>query len=71
MSMDYVRKTYGVPAKRGGRIRFTGDCEPIEGTILSATHRLRVRFDGSKARVWLHPTWCVEYLDSTPAGAAP
>ena len=25
MSMEYIRKHYGVPAKRGGKVRFTPD----------------------------------------------
>jgi hypothetical protein len=57
MSMEYVRRFYGVPAKRGGRIRFDG----VEGTITSATHHLRARMDDGR-RVILHPTWRVEYL---------
>jgi hypothetical protein len=55
--MEYVRRFYGVPAKRGGRIRFDG----VEGTITSATHHLRARMDDGR-RVILHPTWRVEYL---------
>lgn len=57
MSMQWIRLNYGVPAKRGGRIRFFG----AEGTIASATHHLRVRMDDGR-RVLLHPTWEVEYL---------
>jgi hypothetical protein len=57
MSMEWVRSTYGVPAKRGGHILFDG--EP--GVIMSASHLLHVRMiDGE--RVLLHPTWRVEYL---------
>lgn len=61
MSMEWVRRNYGVPAKRGGRIRFCG----VGGTITSADHRLRVRMDDGR-RVILHPTWEVEYLPDTP-----
>jgi hypothetical protein len=57
MSMEYVRRYYGVPAKRGGRIRFRG----MGGTITSADHHLRARMDDG-SRVILHPTWQVEYL---------
>jgi hypothetical protein len=69
MSIQYIRDTYGVPAKRGGRIRFTGNDgseypgEGIEGVIVGTRNaRLRVRFDGSKRIESLHPTWMVEYL---------
>jgi hypothetical protein len=61
VSMEWIRRNYGVPAKRGGRVRFFGD----EGTIASATHYLRVRMDDGR-RVLLHPTWRVEYLSSLP-----
>ena len=57
MSMEYVRRYYGVPAKRGGRVQFFG----AQGTITSATHYLRVRMDDGR-RVLLHPTWEVTYL---------
>ena len=59
--MDYIRKCYGVPAKRGGSIRFDGK---DDGVILGADNgRLRVRFDGPfKLVLRLHPTWRVEYL---------
>lgn len=60
MSMDYVRRYYGVPAKRGGRIRF--DYDGSEGTITRATAHIWVRFDGVKWSVPLHPTWMVTYL---------
>jgi len=64
MSMDYIRRTYKVPAKRGGRICFTGNKVKEPGTIRSAIgSHLRVQLDGSKRTVLLHPTWCVEYLN--------
>lgn len=59
MSMEWVRRNYGVPARRGGRVKFFG----VEGVITSATHYLRVRMDDGR-RVLLHPTWKVEYLTS-------
>jgi hypothetical protein len=63
MSMKHIRDTYGVPAKRGGRIRFEG--RDI-GTIVAARHgRLRIRFEGQKRIAFLHPTWEVEYLPNT------
>ncbi|MEV0367544.1 hypothetical protein [Nocardia fusca] len=62
MSMQYVRWYYGVPAKRGGRVRYTGEGEPRLGTITSADHRLRIRLDGEKHTRIFHPTWELEYL---------
>ena len=63
MSMEYIRKTYNVPAKRGGRIRFQGRDGIIVGT---RDARLRAHFDGI-GTVALHPTWEIEYLPSKPA----
>ena len=60
--MEYIRKMYNVPAKRGGRIRSQG-CDT--GTIVAAKiGYLHVRFDGQKQIARLHPTWLVEYLPS-------
>ena len=60
--MQRLRKYYGVPAKRGGRILFehTG----AKGRITSADrgHRLRVLFDGETRTDVVHPTWKVVYL---------
>lgn len=57
MGMAYVRSQYGVPAKRGMRVTVDGR----SGTITSADHALRVRFDGERHPVSAHPTWRVEY----------
>jgi hypothetical protein len=67
-SMEYIRKTYNVPAKRGARIRFQGR---KVGRILSARGpHLRVQWDGLPRRTGLiHPTWAVEYLPNAPAEA--
>ena len=62
--MKYIRDYYGVPAKRGARIRYTGSPEPISGTVVAARDaRLHVRLDGIKHIARLHPTWEVEYLE--------
>jgi len=68
MTMEYIRTRYGVPAKRGGRVRYTGsfDGQPVEGTILSAVTgnaHLRIHLDGEKHAEHFHPTWELEYLD--------
>ena len=67
MSMKYVRETYGVPAKRGGRVSYSGVTvgePPLLGTICSATSsgHIRVKFDGERRTLKLHPTWAIEYL---------
>lgn len=63
MSMQYVRDYYAVPAKRGGRVRYTGDGAPRLGTITAARHgSLRIRLDGEKRSAPFHPTWELDYL---------
>ena len=56
MSMEYIRKTYKVPAKRGMKILFRG--KPAEIVGASGPH-LRIKLDGMI--VPIHPTWEVEY----------
>lgn len=65
MSMEYIRKHYGVPAKRGVRIRYTGSTvyPEMNGTIRSARGAyLCVQMDNENKLRTLHPTWEVEYL---------
>lgn len=63
MTLAYIRDHYGVPAKRNGRVHYTGDGDPRVGTIVGARGQyLRVRFDGLTGIDALHPTWKVEYL---------
>jgi hypothetical protein len=65
MSMAYIRKAYGVPAKRGQRVRYAPDgCKPREGVIVgSCGARLRIRIGDDKRAGRFHPTWALEYLD--------
>lgn len=64
MSLAYVRKAYGVPAKRGGRVSYTGEGRAELGTITGARGgHLRVRLDGIKHSLPFHPTWKIEYLE--------
>jgi hypothetical protein len=59
----YVRNTYGVPARIGGRVRFVNTDTSVKyGTIKGATNHLSVLFDGEKRAQLLHPTWHVAYL---------
>lgn len=53
--MEYVRRTYGVPAKRGMRISWTWRGDRKNGVITSATSYVFVRFDGDKRSRPLHP----------------
>jgi len=62
MSMQYIRKVYGVPAKRGGKVRFFFAGKWNTGTIKSADHYLRVQpNEYPKNRLIFHPT-DVEYI---------
>jgi hypothetical protein len=61
--MNYIRQYYKVPAKRGGRVRYTGGSEPRLGTIKSARGGyLNIQLDGDKFASTFHPTWELEYL---------
>lgn len=61
MSMEYIRRTYNVPAKRGGRVCYTHE-GVFYGTILSARGGLiRVRWDNDGRVSSMHPTWALEY----------
>ena len=61
MSMAYIRESYKVPAKRGGRVLING----WPGTIVGSDKQyLRVRLDGSIISRRYHPTWRVKYFTS-------
>ena len=68
MSLEYIRKTYKVPAKRGGRVEYlASDGDLMEGTITGAVGAyLRVRLDGNKHSGRYHPTWALKYLPNGP-----
>lgn len=71
MSMAYIRRSYGVPAKRGARVEYTGEAETQKGTITGTCGaRLRIRMDGENYTGIYHPTWEIRYLpvakDTTP-----
>ncbi len=58
MSLDYIREYYGVPAKRGGRIRYHGRAGVITG---ARGPHVAVRLDGQNHAKPYHPT-DLEYL---------
>jgi hypothetical protein len=61
---EYIRKTYGVPARRGMRVVYRGGKEALEGTIVGfrGAH-LRIRLAGENAIHSYHPTWKIDYLE--------
>lgn len=75
--MDYIRRTYGVPARRGARLLFIGGnpdpesddkVKTLAGTIVGSRGQyLRVRMDGEARIRTLHPTWRVEYMKTPNA----
>jgi hypothetical protein len=65
MSFEWIREYYGVPAKRGARVKYTGVAgKPQLGSITSASGgHINVRIDGDALPRPFHPTWEIEYLD--------
>jgi hypothetical protein len=65
---EYIRKNYHVPARVGGRIRYTGSQsgKPRDGTIVRAAGQYLVAEmdpDGEPPLMGVfHPTWEIEYL---------
>lgn len=74
--MEYIRRSYGVPAKRGMRICYSaeGPGEP-NGTITGARDaRLLIRLDGWPKRrrpLAFHPTWNIHYPPTNVRCGAP
>lgn len=65
MSMALVRRLYSVPAKRGGRVEYTGDGQPEQGVITGSDGaHLRIRLDGHKHSHTFHPRWQLRYLEA-------
>ncbi|MCK5307001.1 MAG: hypothetical protein KAJ73_00180 [Zetaproteobacteria bacterium] len=65
MSMAYIRSHYNVPAKLGGRVKYSGgsDKKEREGTIVwRRGASLVIRLDGASHTITVHPTWKLEYL---------
>jgi hypothetical protein len=72
MSMQYIRDTYGVPAKVGGRVTYTYPDVPRHGTITGSRNgKLRIRMDGQTQSLIYHPTWMLVYVDPTNPQGAP
>lgn len=64
MSMEYIRKTYNVPAKRGGKVKITSSHKGIEfdGVITGSKNaRLRISINRQRSRLY-HPTDNIVYL---------
>lgn len=71
MSMQTIRTTYGVPAKRGGRVEYSDNGTRKLGTIRSAQNGyLRIQMDGCAHSAAFHPQWNLRYLDAPESGPA-
>jgi hypothetical protein len=58
LSFEYVRRYYGVPAKRGARVVWDGK----PGRLTSGNgHYVRVLLDGERRPRIVHPTWHMVY----------
>jgi hypothetical protein len=67
---DYVRNYYGVPARAGMRVRYLATGK--EGVIVRKRdnlHYIHVKFDGASRSVPCHPTWEMEYIESSQPAA--
>jgi hypothetical protein len=63
MSMEYIRKTYGVPAKRGGKVIINTHLGVKFNGIITGSKDARLRISINKRRGGLyHPTDNIEYL---------
>lgn len=63
MSMAKIREQYGVPARRGVRVEYTGGDKPEMGTVVRASgEHLIVKLDGHIDPYPFHPTWKLSYL---------
>lgn len=69
--LEWVRSSYGVPARRGGRVEYTGKGKSQMGTITGASgSHILIRLDEVGFPQPFHPTWSLRYLDAAPAAAA-
>jgi len=59
LDLDYIRVTYGVPAKMDGRIEYRWRPGVIVGA--KGAH-LRIRLDGESEIKLYHPTLKIKYL---------
>ena len=57
--LEYIRRAYNVPVKKGTRILY----KDRKGIIIGARGPyLLIRLDGDKQAMLYHPTWEIEYL---------
>jgi hypothetical protein len=59
MSMEYIRETYNVPAKKGMNVIAQGRNGVIVG---SKGGYLRIKIEGEKNILSFHPVWEMKYV---------
>ena len=63
--MEYIRKYYQVPVKRGMKVIANGK----SGEITSARGAyLKIRIEGEKKPIIYHPTWEIQYITDNYIG---
>jgi hypothetical protein len=63
--LEYIRKTYGVPARVGQRVSYASPGKAIRKGVIEGVSGayLRIRYDGEEGYCGLHhPTWCLTYF---------
>jgi len=61
--MEYIRKYYGVPAKRGGKVKIHSHLGVTFDGIITGSKDARLRISINKRRSgFYHPTENIEYL---------
>ena len=64
--MEYIRKFYGVPAKRGAKVRIHVSYDKdvtFNGTIVASKGEyIKVKIPGGKKSLAYHPVDHIEYL---------
>lgn len=68
MSMQYIRDRYNVPAKRFGRVVYSGNKKDEPGVITGTRGTyLLIRLDSQTVSLPYHPTFALRYLDEVAA----
>lgn len=64
MSLDWIRRNYLVPARRGARVAYDGTMgKPRHGTVVGARQQyLKILIDGDTKPGLYHPTWMIRFL---------
>lgn len=67
MGIQWVRDTYGVPAKVRGRVEYSDQGKSYLGTITGTRGpHVLVRLDHAVCSRPFHPTWHLTYLTPPP-----